>query len=214
MLPKCFVRAILNAAAIVSLLIATNQVALAGTLSISPDVPVLPVPEDEAEGLLYPFTATNNSAENDPFPNIVVRDVRLPVSGPAIEFIKGDRNDEVSSVMIVQGALNTCEVPVVLRPGDTCNFQQLIITQDLNKPASDNDSGTWQIFNVVDFFDMSGIVTFASGSGMVEVVDPAVPEPTTLPIFVFGIVLVAVIQIARSRRGKCAFNGASAQHGG
>ena len=201
MVPKCFAKTALRIAGIVSLLLVTNEGPLAGTISIAPDVPTLSASEDEAEGVLYPFTVTNTSAVNDPFPNIVISAVRLPASIPAIAFVKGDRNDEVSSTMIVHGALNICETPnVILRPGDTCSFQQLIITQDLNKPASDNDSGTWQVFNVVDFFDRAGILSSTGGSGMVEVTDLAVPEPTGLPVLVFSIVsLLCVTQITRSR---------------
>ena len=143
---------------------------------------------------------TNTSVANDPFPNIVISAVRLPASGPAITFVKGDRNDEVSSTMIVHGASNICETPnVILRPGDTCGFQQLAITQDLNKPASDNDSGTWQVFNVVDFFDRAGILSSSGGSGMVEVSDPVPRVCDVINVHLCVASLIGHAEIARAR---------------
>ena len=76
-----------------------------------------------------------------------------------------------------------------------------------NKPASDNDSGIWQVFNVVAFFGRAGILSSTGGSGTVEVFDPVVPEPMTLPIFILCVAsLIGLSEIGRGR-GRCPLRG-------
>jgi hypothetical protein len=197
MVTRSSVQWIIIALATLTILAQANVSEAVPILTVTPNVAFRIVTEGDSG--IFNFTVANvsdDTANNIRFvTSRIIADPGSTLYGNineirgGIEFVSDDRNDAVFSTSIVND--NCTGSP--LRPRATCSFQLVFDTQDLNKPASDTNSGIWRVYSDVGF--MPPEFGDAVGKATVEVLDPGatpkVPEPSTLVLLASGLAVLS-----------------------
>jgi hypothetical protein len=156
MVTKASIQWLMAAVAVCTILAHADPSQAVSMISVTPNVPFRIVPEGDSG--LFNFTVTNVGTEPvtltvfSPLLNVPAGDPAFGNTNPivnGVEFVSGDRNDEVFRTTIPNGE-DFCG-GFRLGPEGTCVFKQLFDTHDLNKSQSDTKSGIWKIYNFVSF---------------------------------------------------------------